>query len=157
MSLIALHGRLRAGQSLARAVLLAIGIAGAVIVGLLAMHALGGPHAGAHAAPVVAAPAAHQAGAAHTHHDAGAGAGSMTAATDSVAGQPCDCDGGHLDALAITCVLAILAVVLLLLLRPRGALLLSDLLPRAELRQRTASARPPLRPPSLVALCISRT
>lgn len=156
MSLIALHGRLRAGQSLARAVLLAIGIAGAVIVGLLAMHALGGPHAGAHAAPVVAAPAAHQAGAAHTHHDAGAGAGSMTAATDSVAGQPCDCDGGHLDALAITCVLAILAMVLLLL-RPGGALLLFALLPRAGLRPRTASARPPLRPPPLVALCISRT
>ncbi|GMM95512.1 DUF6153 family protein [Microbacterium sp. MTN4-26] len=139
MSLIALTERLHAGRSMARTLLLLIAVTGAVIVGLLAMHSLN-TH--------TAADTGHQTtiATADDHH-------SGSTATD----EPCaDCGSGHSDMLAMACVLALLATVLLLArLRPSQVWL--SVLPRPQPLSAALPGRPGLRPPSLTALCISRT
>ena len=128
MSLIALTDRVHTGRSMVRTLLLLVVITGAIIVGLLAMHSLN----------------------AHTATDAG----HQTTATD----EPCaDCGSGHSTMLAMACVLALLATVLLLV-RPSAVMRWLSILPRP--RPSVASALftgPALRPPSLTVLCISRT
>ena len=146
MSLIALTEQLRAGRSMARTLLLLIALTGAVIVGLLAMHSLN-THTAAQAGH-------HSAVAADVHgatlEDAHASTGPAAAAVDET------CGTGHSTMLAMACVLALLATVLLLA-RMRGAQRWLALLPRPG----PPAAAPPvgtcLRPPSLTALCISRT
>ena len=145
MSLIALTDRVHAGRSMARTLLLLVVITGAIIVGLLAMHSLN-----AHTAtdsghqPTVTASATTGTG----DHHAGA------TATD----EPCaDCGSAHSTMLAMACVLALLATVLLLV-RPCAVMRWLSILPRP--RPSVVSALftgPALRPPSLTVLCISRT
>ena len=149
MSMIALTEQLRAGRSTARTLLLLIALTGAVIVGLLAMHSLN-THTAAQAGH-------HSAVAADVHgatlEDAHASTGPAAAAVDETCA---DCGTGHSTMLAMACVLALLATVLLLA-RMRGAQRWLALLPRPG----PPAAAPPvgtcLRPPSLTALCISRT
>lgn len=145
MSLIALTDRVHTGRSMARTLLLLIAVTGAIIVGLLAMHSLNAHTATAtgHQTTVTASAAA----SAGDHH---AGA----TATD----EPCaDCASGHSDMLAIACVLALLATVLLLV-RPGAVMRWLSILPRPRPSLIAALfLGPALRPPSLTVLCISRT
>ncbi|MDJ1114109.1 DUF6153 family protein [Microbacterium dauci] len=145
MSLIALTDRLRTGRAVARTLLLLIAVTGAVIVGLLAMHSLNAHTATdtGHQATVTTAAAA----GAGDHH-------SGATATD----EPCaDCGSGHSDMLAMACVLALLATVLLLI-RPGAVRRWLSILPRPKPSVIAAlTARPALPPPSLTVLCISRT
>ncbi|MFL2002132.1 DUF6153 family protein [Microbacterium sp. A1-JK] len=144
MSLIALTHHARAGRSMARTLLLLIALTGAVIVGLLAMHSLN-----THTAVETG------------HHTTLTADTSSAAAGDShpatAAEEPCaDCGTGHSNMLAMACVLALLAIVLLLA-RPRDAQRWLALFPRPG----PLVAAPPggagSHPPSLTALCISRT
>jgi len=140
MSLIALTERLHAGRSMARTLLLLIAVTAAVIVGLLAMHSLN-TH--------TAADTGHQTTASATADDHHSGA--------SVTDEGCaDCGSGHSDMLAMACVLALLATVLLVALLRPGRVWLS-VLPRPQPLSAALPGRPSLRPPSLTALCISRT
>lgn len=143
MSLIALTERLHAGRSMARTLLLLIAVTAAVIVGLLAMHSLN-THTAAdtgHQTTVATASAT-----AEDHHSG-----------STATGEPCaDCGSGHSDMLAMACVLALLATVLLLgRLRPSKVSL--SLLPRPQPLSAALPGGPRLRPPSLTVLCISRT
>lgn len=144
MSLIALTDRLYVGRSMARTLLLLIALTAAVIVGLLAMHSLN-THSAAdtgHQTTVTAA-----ASSALDDHHAGA----------TASDEPCaDCGGGHADMLAMACVLALLATVLLLA-RPRDGLRWLSVRPRPGAVNLARRARPDLRPPSPTDLCISRT
>ncbi|WP_019178954.1 DUF6153 family protein [Microbacterium yannicii] len=144
MSLIALMDRIRAGRSMARTLLLLIALTAAVIAGLLAMHSLNS-HATAdtgHHTTVTAAASA----TVEDHHTGGP-------ATD----EPCaDCGSGHADMLAMACVLALLATVLLFA-RPRAGLIQLSALPRPRPYGLGLRAEPDVPPPSLTALCISRT
>ncbi|WP_426321017.1 DUF6153 family protein [Microbacterium sp. E-13] len=146
MSLIALKGRLCGGQSTARRLLLLIAFTGAVIIGLLAMHSLN----------------SHTAAGTSHHHYADAAVVSAVdmghdhsdAADDSA--QCADCGTDHSSMLAMTCVLALLAVALLLVcpqLRHRWLSTMPGRQPVVPASGIRASARPP----SLSALCISRT
>lgn len=143
MSLIALTDRLHTSRSMARSLLLLITVTGAVIIGLLAMHSLN-THTAAdtdHQTTVAAASAATDA-----HH-----AGATT--TDEACA---DCGSGHSDMLAMACVLALLATVLLLArLRPGRSWL--SVMPRPQLQSTAPPGRPRPKPPSLTTLCISRT
>lgn len=144
MSLIALTDRLYAGRSMARTLLLLIALIAAVIVGLLAMHSLN-THTATETGhqTTVTAPAG---AAADDHH-------ADTTATD----EPCpDCGTGHTDMLAMACVLALLAT-LLLLIGPGTALRWLSTLARPRPLSTALFPRPDLRPPSLTVLCISRT
>ncbi|MFB7891758.1 DUF6153 family protein [Microbacterium sp. NPDC056044] len=145
MSLIALTDRLRTGRTVARRLLLLIAVTGAIIVGLLAMHSLNAHTATdtGHQATVTASAAA----GAGDHH-------SGTTATD----EPCaECGSGHSDMLAMACVLALLATVLLLM-RPGAVVRWLSILPRPKPSVLTALlTRPALRPPSLTVLCLSLT
>ena len=123
-----------------RSVLLLIGLTAALIVGLLAMHALSS--ATSHTTPAVTSVSMHEMGAAHGD------------ATQPVEDGCADC-GGHEAMLAMVCVLALLVVSLLFLL-PRTGLTWGAALRRAGpvmLSGRLALSRPP----SLLILCISRT
>ncbi|WP_431807655.1 hypothetical protein [Microbacterium paraoxydans] len=141
-----------------RGALLVVVLAGGVLLGLLGMHALGlhgtaGAHGSGHAPAAATAshgaeshrdpspttPAAPPA-VAHTAHDPGAAA----VASPSPAGA----DGG------VACVLALLGG-LLLLLRHRSTPLLAA--PAGAVALRVRGTVPIARPPSLHALCISRT
>lgn len=155
MSMIALTDRLRAGRLMARSVLLVIAVTAAVIVGLLAMHSFNshtGSDTGNSAAVSSAASTGAESSAANTgvvkDHHAGLVA----------ADEPCaDCGaGGHSDVLTMACVLALLATVLLVA-RVGGQLRWLSGLPRPKLLSPRSSHRPRTRPPSLTALCISRT
>ncbi|MFL2002098.1 DUF6153 family protein [Microbacterium sp. A1-JK] len=141
MSLVALTERLHAGRSMARTLLLLIAVTGAVIVGLLAMHSLN-THTAAdtgHQTTVASATA-------DDHHSGASGTDEGCA----------DCDSGRSDMLAMACVLALLATVLLLArLRPNRVWL--SVLPRPQPLSAALPGRPSLRPPSLTTLCISRT
>ncbi|NYF18438.1 hypothetical protein HDC37_003302 [Microbacterium sp. AK009] len=143
MSLITLTDRLHAGRSIARTLLLLIALTAAVIVGLLAMHSLN-----THTA-------------AQTGHQATVATASVTVddhhSGATVTDEGCaDCGSGHADMLAMACVLALLASVLLLArLRPSQVWL--SVLPRPRPLSAALPGRPRLRPPSLTALCISRT
>lgn len=145
MSLIALTDRLRTGRSVARTLLLLIAVTGAVIVGLLAMHSLNAHTAteAGHSTTVTSA-APTDATDHHTGHTA----------TD----EPCaECGSGHSDMLAMACVLALLATVLLLM-RPGAVTRWLSILPRPKPSVLTALfTRPALRPLSLTVLCLSRT
>ena len=145
MSLIALTDRVHTGRSMARTLLLLIVITGAIIVGLLAMHSLSG-HTATDSSHQTAVTASATTGTGD--HHAG------TTATD----EPCaDCGSGHSTMLAMACVLALLATVLLLM-RPGTVMRWLSILPRP--RPSVAAALftgPALRPPSLTVLCISRT
>lgn len=144
MSLITLTDRLRAGRSMARTLLLLIALTGAVIVGLLAMHSLN-THTAAdtgHHTTVAAAESV----TGDDHHSA------ATAAAEGCA----DCGSSHSDMLAMACVLALLATVLLARLRPSHVWL--SIPPRPQpLGTAPPGSRPSMRPPSLTTLCISRT
>jgi hypothetical protein len=129
----------RSPYGLGRSVLLLIALTAALIIGLLAMHALN--HPTAHAEPA-AAVSVQESGAAHGHD-----------APTTDAGCP-DC-GGHDAMLAIACVLALLVVSLLFLL-PRASVDWGGVVGRAGplfVAGRAALSRPP----SLLVLCISRT
>lgn len=144
MSLIALTDRVHTGRSMARTLLLLIAVTGGIIVGLLAMHSLN-----AH----TATDTGHQT-TVTTSAVTSAGDHGGTTATD----EPCaDCGSGHSDMLAMSCVLALLATVLLLV-RPGAVMRWLSILPRPRPSLMAALfTRPALRPPSLTALCISRT
>jgi hypothetical protein len=129
----------RSPYGLGRSVLLLIALTTALIVGLLAMHAVNAPTA--HAEPA-AAVSVLELGAAHGHD---------APPTDTGCA---DC-GGRDAMLAMACVLALLVVSLLFVL-PRAGLAWTAGLGRAGPRLfvgRTAQCRPP----SLLVLCISRT
>ncbi|GAA2951288.1 MULTISPECIES: DUF6153 family protein [Microbacterium] len=151
MSLIALARRVRGGDSVAGTLLLVVGVTVAVIIGLLAMHALNAPTASGHLlTSTVSTPHA------HSHHDAlTAVPGEHTA--QAVTDESCeDCAaGGHSGMLAMACVLALLVTALLLRWSgPRLRWL--SVLPRPTRAARGVLTLPP-RPPSLISLCISRT
>ncbi|MEV8025454.1 DUF6153 family protein [Microbacterium sp. NPDC080220] len=117
----------------------------AVIVGLLAMHSLGSGQ-GHDAAPM-----SHAASMGETHAAAASTSDGATASTECV-----DCGGGHADLLIMACVLAILALVMLL--APRSAALLRVVRDRAPTVALLAPGRrPTLAAPSLSVLCVSRT
>jgi hypothetical protein len=120
-------------------VLLLIALTAALIVGLLAMHALTAPTA--HAEPA-AAVSMQEAGAAHGHD-----------APPADDGCP-DC-GGHEAMLAMACVLALLVVSLLFLL-PRAGISWGVVFGRAGPLM-VAGPAVLSQPPSLLVLCISRT
>jgi len=145
MSLIALTDRVHTGRSMARTLLLLIAVTGAIIVGLLAMHSLN-----AHTATDTGHQTTVTTSATSSADDHHAG----TTATD----EPCaDCGSGHSDMLAMACVLALLATVLLLV-RPGAVMRWLSILPRPRpSRMAALFIRPALRPPSLTVLCISRT
>lgn len=144
MSLIRLTEHLRAGRSMARSLLLLIALTGAVIVGLLAMRSFN-----AHAT----AEAGHATSMAAEMTDSSAGdSHATTAAAEACA----DCGTGNSSMLAMACVLALLATVLLLA-RPRGDHQWLTALPRPGLPAVAPLRAPRPRPPSLTALCISRT
>ncbi|WP_438354667.1 DUF6153 family protein [Microbacterium sp. CJ88] len=145
MSLIELMERLRADRSMARTLLLLIALTGAVIVGLLAMHSLN-THTTAetgHQATMAADPSA-------------MGTESHAGATAAVDDGCVDCGSDHSSMLAMACVLALLATVLLLA-RPAAVRHWLASLPRPGPPAVSPPAIPGLRPPSLTALCISRT
>ncbi|SDH21900.1 DUF6153 family protein [Microbacterium pygmaeum] len=145
MSLIALTEQLRAGRSMARTLLLLIALTGAVIVGLLAMHSLN-THTAAetgHHATMAADPA-------------DMSTDSHAAATTAVDDGCADCGSDHSSMFAMACVLALLATVLLLA-RPAAVRQWLALLPRPGPPVVSPPGIPGLRPPSLTALCISRT
>ena len=138
MIALAQHLR-RSPHGLGRSVLLLIALTAALIVGLLAMHALTAPTA--HAEPA-AAVSAQETGATHGHDGPPADDGCP------------DC-GGHEAMLAMACVLALLVVSLLFLL-PRAGITWGVVFGRAGplmVAGRAALSRPP----SLLVLCISRT
>lgn len=146
MSLIALTEQLRAGRSMARTLLLLIALTGAVIVGLLAMHSLNIHTTGetAHHATTPAEPS-------------GMNADSHAAATTAVEEACIDCGSDHSSMFAMACVLALLATVLLLT-RPTAGHQVLALLPRPGPAAISPPGIPgPSHPPSLIALCISRT
>ncbi|WP_439591878.1 DUF6153 family protein [Microbacterium sp.] len=146
MSLIALTEHLRAGHSMARTLLLLIAVIGAVIVGLLAMHSLN-THTTAetgHHATMAADPS-------------GMSTDSHAAATTAVEEACIDCGSDHSSMFAMACVLALLATVLLLA-RPAGGHQGLALLPRPGPATVSSPGIPGRsHPPSLTALCISRT
>lgn len=143
--MIALTNRLYACRSIARSLLLLIVVTAAIIVGLLAMHSLNTHTATDAGHPTTISAAADVA--ADDHH-----------AGNTAADEPCaDCGaGGHSDMLTLACVLALLATVLLLA-RPRGGSRWLSVLPRPKPIVTPAKPRSGTRPPSLTALCISRT
>ncbi|WP_194410995.1 DUF6153 family protein [Microbacterium cremeum] len=150
MSLIALRARLQTGRSTARRLLLLIALTGAVIVGLLAMHSLSGhaaSGAGDHAADT-AVVADRDIGHAHS-------ATTATTATTVVTDVCADCGDDHSSMLAMACVLALLAVALLL--RPQPGHRWLSTMPRPRPVPSAPASRTRRRPPSLTALCISRT
>ncbi len=138
MITLAQHLR-RSPSGLGRSVLLLIALTAALIIGLLAMHALSASTA--HAEPA-AAVSVQEASAAHGHD-----------APPADDGCP-DC-GGHEAMLVMACVLALLVVSLLFLL-PRAGISWGVVFGRAGplmVAGRAALSRPP----SLLVLCISRT
>lgn len=145
MSLIALTEHLRAGRSMARTLLLLIALTGAVIIGLLAMHSLNTHATGE---------SGHQATMATAQAGANVMGDAHTATTVSAEESCADCGTSHSGMLAMACVLALLATVLLL---ARGAQQWLALLPRPGPRALPAPDSPGLHPPSLTVLCISRT
>ncbi|GAA1938300.1 hypothetical protein GCM10009775_32980 [Microbacterium aoyamense] len=149
MSLIALTDRVRTGRSMARTMLLLIVGTGAVIVGLLAMHSLDAHTLDAHTATEVG----HR-----TTVAASASTGAGDHRADTVAAdEPCaDCGSGHSNMLAMACVLALLATVLLLV-RPGAGMRRSSILTRPRPSVVPARPRARLHPPLLTVLCISRT
>jgi hypothetical protein len=139
MSMIALANHLRIRRRGIGRSLLLIGVTAAIIIGLLAMHSLGGHTSHAEQTAIASV---HDMGAAH-HEDA-----------LPAAGECADCDA-DMSMLAITCVLALLAVALLLSARPLAPCWRAGL-PR-EVAPRAAPTPVDLEPPSLHNLCISRT
>ena len=137
--MIALAQRLRRSpDALGRSVLLLIALTAAVIVGLLAMHALNTPTARHETAVVVSV---QESGAAHGHD--------APTSDDSCP----DC-GEHEAMLAMACGLALLVVSLLFLVPRAGGT--AGVVGRAwPLLVRGPAAL--YRPPSLLVLCISRT
>lgn len=129
----------RSPYGLGRSVLLLIALTAALIVGLLAMHALSSP--AAHAEPA-AAMSVQESGPAHGHDAPSTDTGCL------------DC-GGHDAMLAMVCVLALLVASLLFLL-PRAGLCWTVGLGRAG-PLFTAGRAVLSRPPSLLVLCVSRT
>ncbi|MBW9111548.1 hypothetical protein JNB63_16960 [Microbacterium trichothecenolyticum] len=144
MSLIALTARLRAGRSTARWLLLLIAITGAVIIGLLAMHSLNS-HSATDASDRAGTAVVTVADMGHTH-----------SAADDTTDLCADCGSDHSSMLAMACVLALLAVALLLLRPNLGHRWLSTM-PRPQPVHLTFMNLAGLRPPCLTALCISRT
>lgn len=128
----------RSPHRLDRSVLLLIALTAALIVGLLAMHAL--TSSSADAAP--AAVSMQDAGSAHGHD--------VPPADDDCPGC-----GGHEAMLAMACVLALLGVSLVLL-PPRAGVSWGVVFGRAGPLALAVRGAPP-RPPSLLRLCISRT
>ena len=144
MSLIALTDQLRAGRSMARTLLLLVALIGAVVVSLLAMHSLN-THTAATDTDHHTTVAAEVAGADDPH--------TGIAAMDESCAY---CGTNHSDMLTMACVLALLATVLLLA-RPRRIRQRLSIFPRPQPATVVPLSVPGLRPPSLTALCISRT
>ncbi|MGA6127134.1 MULTISPECIES: DUF6153 family protein [unclassified Microbacterium] len=128
-----------------RTLLTLLAVTTAVIVGLLAMHSLGSGQ-GHDAAPM-----SHAASMGETHAATASTSEGATAATGCM-----DCGGGNADMLVMACILAILALVMLL--APRSAALLRVVRDRAPTVALLAPGRrPTLATPSLSVLCVSRT
>lgn len=141
MSLEAVNRALRPHALLWRRLLLSLAAVGAILVGLLAMHSFS-TDAGHGTTIAVAAEASH-------HADAAA----QTVAHDNCSGS---CEPGHSMAI-MACLLALLVLTILFAVRDvpsRGLTMLAAVVRSA---QRYAQAVPWPKPPSLVALSISRT
>lgn len=124
----------------------------ALVVGVVAMHAVAGAHDG-HAS--MAAPdSSHQA---MSHEVTSPAAPQPPALLVTGMSAPCDdgcpSPGGHL---AQVCLMVLTAAVLLLLARRAPNMLARHRVGAPASPKPRAAARP-LRPPSLAALCISRT
>lgn len=146
MSLIALTEHLRAGRSMARTLLLLIALTGAVIVGLLAMHSLS-THTSAetgHHATTASEPS-------------GMSTDSHAAPTTAIDEACVDCGSDHSSMFAMACVLALLATVLLLARTTAGHQGLALLLRPGPAAISLPGIPGRSHPPSLIALCISRT
>lgn len=125
---------------------LLIAVAAAIIVGLLAMHSFNN-----HTGPGEPTGQMHHANSAALHNDAAASDG----AAQPIADGGCSGCGDHTSMIVMTCILAVLAVALLVL-RPRRGLVWGAALLRAD-PVPAAHIAAPTRPPSLIVLCISRT
>lgn len=143
MSMIALAERLRPGpRGLGHSLLLLIAVTAAIIVGLLAMHALNGHTETASAATVVM----------HEHGTVNPDVLDHGTAQPTTDGECADC--GHVSMLAMGCALVLLIVALLILM-PRVDIPWAAA--RRVLPGPIAHTSHLTRPPSLLVLCISRT
>ncbi|MFK4116153.1 DUF6153 family protein [Microbacterium sp. NPDC006705] len=146
MSLINIAESVNRSRTLTRTrtLLTLLAVTSAVILGLLAMHSLSSAHG--HDPATVA----------HTAlMDTGHGAAHADGHEAAAATECADCGGGHADMLAMACILALMA--LTVLLSPRVGHLLGLLRGRAPTVAR-AWVRGHVPPtPSLSVLCISRT
>lgn len=127
--------------------LMLLGMAAALIVGLLTMHATG-----PHNAPATAAVAP-----SHAHDTAAAAAPHPGVAERSAYDAPCDagCSGGEHDMGAAACVLALMVLLVFLAPRQLHRVLVVPHLQRGGAQDWEGTAAP-LRPPSLEFLSISR-
>ena len=145
MSLYALNRALLSQTLVWRRLLVIVAAIVAIVGGLLAMHSFS-THTD-HSASVVAADVAHELGAAH------AGEASTHAAQHEC--TDAGCQPGH-SAEVTACLLALLVATIFLVIRDIPGRTLRLLIVALARRRRVAEVRAP-RPPSLVALCISRT
>lgn len=152
MSLIAVAQQVRGPRTLTRTLLLLVTVTAAIIVGLLAMHSLNTHatttgHAGTAPALTVAADTG-------SHHDAPAAAAAAQAPADHTGCA--DCGDDHAMAW-MACVLALLvSVIVLARLRAGWRTPVRESVMRA-VRARWPAFAHLAPPPSLTALCISRT
>ncbi|CAN7547250.1 MULTISPECIES: DUF6153 family protein [Microbacterium] len=139
MIALAQHLR-RSPYGLGRSVLLLIALTAALIIGLLAMHAMSSVTS--HTTPAVTAVSMHEMDTAHGD------------AIQPVEEGCADC-GGHEAMLAMACVLALLVVSVLFLLPRTGLTWVAPLRRAGPLMVAGRGALS--RPPSLLVLCVSRT
>lgn len=155
MSVMTLRQAMHPGPTVARTFLLTAAAAIAVLIGLLGMHVLSS--GSTHHAPVVISESTHHGGQPAMVDVMSASAATATAGDHSTT-EPCAEDGcgGGMDAMAfMACVLALLAVSIVLAIRP-GRLATDS----RALAPPTATTTPieasPV-PPDLTVLSISRT
>ena len=153
MSVMTLRLAMHPSASVARTFLLTAAAVIGVLIGLVGMHVLSS--GSTHQAPVVISESTH-----HGDEPAMVDVTNPRAATagDHPTTEPCDEDGcgGDLDGMAfMACVLALLAVSIILAIRPgRLVTIARDQAPRHATA--TLTEAPPV-PPDLNALSISRT
>ncbi|WP_345752574.1 DUF6153 family protein [Microbacterium rhizophilus] len=155
MSVMTLRRAMHPSASVARTFLLTAAAVVAVLIGLLGMHVLSS--GSAHHAPVVISESTHHGGERAMVDVTSADAATATAG-DHSATEPCAEDGcgGGTDAMAfMACVLALLAVSVVLAIRPGRVVTIAraQAPPHAPV---TLTEAPPV-PPDLNVLSISRT
>ncbi|MER7797464.1 DUF6153 family protein [Microbacterium sp. NPDC096154] len=151
MSVMTLRRAMRPSATLARTFLFTAAAVMGVLIGLIGMHVLSS--GSAHHAPVVMNESAHHGGEAAMVDVASVEA----ATTDPSAVESCAADcGGGMDAMAfMACVLALLAVSIILAIRP-GRLVTIARAQSPPQATATLTEAPPV-PPDLNVLSISRT